>query len=90
MLDKAATTSRLVLESCETMDHRDRRLIFAVSRETRVGSTFVYEHLRGFEEPILWASDAVAWAVGAGGSWRARVSHVLADVLDVKPDFSVR
>ena len=90
LIDHADTTSRLVIEACETMDHRDRRLIFAMTREMRMESAFAYEHLRGFEEPILWASDAIAWAVGAGGSWHTRVSGLVAQVVDVKPDFSIR
>lgn len=90
LTDESAAMTRLVLDACETMDRRDRRLIYLAARDLGMAATFTYEHLRSFEEPILWAADAVAWAVGAGRSWHSRVNDIVAAVVDVKADFSVR
>ncbi|NUT22453.1 MAG: hypothetical protein HOV77_25045 [Hamadaea sp.] len=90
LVDESTAMTRLVLDACETMDHRDRRLIYLAARDIGMAPTFTYEHLRSFEEPLLWVSDAVAWAVGAGRSWHTRVTDVVAVVVEVKPDFTVR
>ena len=34
-------------------------------------------HLRHFEEPILWASDAVAWCLQRRGPWPAKVEPLI-------------
>ena len=44
----------------------------------------VFDHRRGHEEPLLWAADAVCWAVGAGGDWRRRVQPIVT-VADIDP-----
>jgi len=44
-----------------------------------------YDHRRSHTEPLLWAADAVGWAVGAGGDWRRRVEPILT-VVDIPPD----
>jgi hypothetical protein len=33
------------------------------------------------EEPVLWAADAIAWAVGAGGDRRRRVDPLLLELV---------
>jgi hypothetical protein len=43
----------------------------------------VYDHRPASSEPLLWAADAICWAVGAGGEWRARVGTVT--VADIGP-----
>ncbi len=35
-----------------------------------------YDHRPSHTEPLLWAADAVCWAVGAGGDWRRRVAGI--------------
>lgn len=47
--------------------------------EGKASSSLVYEHLRPHEEPLLWVSDAAAWAVGASREWRKRVSRIIYD-----------
>ena len=37
----------------------------------------VYDHRSSTSEPLLWAVDAVVWAVGAGGDWRRRVDPIV-------------
>jgi len=71
-----AGARRLVLESRESMNHRDVQAINSALRKHGEGR-LEYLHLRPHEEPLLWAADAVTWAVGAGGDWRRRVAPML-------------
>jgi len=50
----------------------------------RTGESFVYDHRPSASEPLLWAIDAVLWAVGTGGEWRRRVSGIV-DVRRIEP-----
>ena len=61
---------------------RDRHVIDHHLRGT--GSALVYDHRSSASEPLLWAIDAVLWAVGTGGEWRRRVGG-LVDVRRIKP-----
>jgi hypothetical protein len=44
----------------------------------------VYDHHPSVAEPILWAADAICWAVGAGRDWQARLTAVVT-VRDIRP-----
>jgi len=44
----------------------------------------VYDHRPARSEPILWAADAICWAVGAGGDWPRRLGDVVT-VRDIGP-----
>ena len=37
----------------------------------------VYDHHPSTSEPLLWAADAVCWAVGAGADWRRRIEAII-------------
>jgi hypothetical protein len=37
------------------------------------------------KKPLLWVSDAAAWAVGASGDWQSRVSPVVENVHEQGP-----
>ena len=69
--------ARLVLESCAHQDADDRHTLALVKRKVFV---LDHEHFRPHEDPMLWASDAIAWCYGAGGEWRRRVTDLLAGV----------
>jgi hypothetical protein len=69
-------TQRIVLESREIRDHHDRRVIRDLTAD-RAHSPLTYEHMKAYEEPLLWVPDAVGWCFGAGGSWRKRVSPLI-------------
>lgn len=73
--------SRLVLESCQHQDARDRRTLAAAVRKT--GGQLSYEHFRPAEDALLWVSDALAWCYGAGGEWRRRAGTLLDEVVDL-------
>lgn len=77
---KELSVGRLVIESRESRDHLDRQVIAGMQRQGKASLDLVYEHLRPYEEPVLWVSDAVAWAVGAGGDWRSRVNRIVGKV----------
>jgi predicted kinase len=70
-----AGADRLVLERLETQQHSDRRTIRAAL--AGVDAVLPYVHLRAYEEPLLWAPDALAWAYSAGGDWRRRVDPLV-------------
>ncbi|NUT48690.1 MAG: hypothetical protein HOV94_15490 [Saccharothrix sp.] len=72
---------RLVLESCAHQDADDRHTLALVKRKIFV---LDHEHFRPHEDPMLWASDAIAWSHGAGGDWRRRVAGLVEAVHQVK------
>jgi len=74
--------ARLVLESCQHQDAADRRVLAAGVR--KAGGSFMYEHLRPAEDPLLWVSDAIAWSYGAGGEWRRRSIDLIDEVAAVE------
>ena len=37
----------------------------------------VYDHHPSASEPLLWAPDAICWAVGAGDDWRRRIQAII-------------
>ena len=82
---KELAVGRLVIESRESRDHLDRQVIAAMQRQGKASLDLVYEHLRPYEEPLLWVSDAAAWAVGAGGDWHSRVTPIVAAVREQGP-----
>jgi hypothetical protein len=69
--------SRLVVELAEPEYERDRQSIAEMAAKVPWLTTASVEHLRGHADPMLWVPDALAWAYGAGGSWRAQVKHLI-------------
>ncbi len=71
-IDRSVT--RLVIESREGQDHRDRRTIArAVGRQR----SLEFDHLPGPSEACLWVPDALTWAYGRGGTWRSVVQPLV-------------
>ncbi|HZU60723.1 MAG TPA: hypothetical protein VE983_07135, partial [Solirubrobacteraceae bacterium] len=56
---------------------RDRASIARALAGVEGGLHPSYDHRPSHAEPLLWAADAIAWAVGAGGDWRRRVAAVV-------------
>lgn len=81
--DIAGTCERLVLESDETQDQRDRRDLIELIRAAGCHGTLSYDHLRATSEPLLAIPDAVAWAWARGGDWRRRVTPLVRLVIQV-------
>jgi hypothetical protein len=63
---------------------RDRNIIGHALRRADPAVPVVFDHRRSHSEPLLWAADALCWAVGIGGDWRRRVEPVVT-VVDIGP-----
>ena len=72
---------RLVIESRDDDREDERHLI----RVRQPEPALVFEHRRGTAEPMLWVADAIAWAHGAGASWRRLIESVVEDVTELRP-----
>ncbi|MEU8225845.1 hypothetical protein [Kribbella sp. NPDC048915] len=73
--------ARLVIESC-SQDRQDERVIQPILNRRGVAQ-FTWLHSAPAAEPLLWAADATAWALGKGGDWRRRVNDIVADIVDL-------
>jgi hypothetical protein len=69
--------SRLVIELAEPEYERDRQSIAGVAGKVPWLDTASVEHMPGHTDPMLWVPDALAWAYGAGGSWRSQVEQLI-------------
>ena len=75
---------RIVIERRETgQDTQERRQIAAGIRAGNAPAALSYQHLSGYEDPLLWVADAAAWSYGVQGNWRSRANEVLEYVRDV-------
>jgi hypothetical protein len=63
---------RVVMESDETQDARDRRDLLEITRVVGCRGDLGYEHRRAAQEPLLALPDVVAWSWARGGEWRRR------------------
>lgn len=81
LLDMGA--HRLVIESQQGQDVRDKHIVYNALRDRDAADDLTYEHMRPYEEPGLWAADAIAWAFGAGRQWRGQVDALVSTVIDV-------
>ena len=62
-----STPQRIVLERDATLIDKDRKWL---SAELGKDSPTEYLHLGKHDEPLLWISDGIGWALQRGGSWR--------------------
>ncbi|MFD7159691.1 hypothetical protein ACFV9C_34190 [Kribbella sp. NPDC059898] len=74
--------SRLVIESCN-QDRRDNQVIQPMAGAFVAAGRFAWVHAKPSTEPLLWAADATAWAVGRGGDWRRRVREIIRFTADL-------
>jgi hypothetical protein len=72
---------RLVIESRED----DRADVRTVVRSRAATPELVFEHRKAGLEPALGLADALTWAAGAGGAWRALVGSIVDEVREVWP-----
>ncbi|WP_454812864.1 hypothetical protein [Paenarthrobacter nitroguajacolicus] len=77
----AGGASKLVLESDESLQQADRRLIAQHLKGLGGGERLQYMHCRAYEEPLLWVSDAVAWCHQKGGDWIRKASPLVQDIV---------
>ncbi len=74
--------TRLVIESRESQDWRDRQTIAVALR--KMSGELPYVHALPHTEPGLWWPDAMAWAFGVGGQWKSLVEGLIGGVHDAQ------
>ncbi|UYY83741.1 hypothetical protein OIT41_20565 (plasmid) [Arthrobacter sp. YA7-1] len=77
----AAGATKLVLESDESLEQADRRII-AQHLKSHDGEGLQYIHCKPHEEPLLWVSDAVAWCHQKGGDWIRKAAPLVQEIVD--------
>lgn len=73
---------RLILERHIAADS-DRRLIRAQLVEAGCHDRVSYSHMQARHECLLGIADATAWCYAKSGTWRRRVSSMIAEVVEV-------
>jgi hypothetical protein len=68
--------TELVIERLAGSEARDERDIGDALRKADTVRTLGYRHETHRAEPILWLTDAVAWATGAKGDWQRRIGLI--------------
>jgi hypothetical protein len=81
----AAGATKLVLESDESLEQSDRRLIAKRLKSLGADDGLRYMHCKPHEEPLLWVSDAVAWCYQKGGDWIRRASPLVQEIIICSP-----
>lgn len=74
VLDLGAT--RIVVESC-AQDAQDRAVIGDALANRGALDTVRYDVVPAATDELLWAADVVAWAYGAGGTYRRAIADLL-------------
>jgi hypothetical protein len=75
----------LVLETDESIEASDRRLLFELSSAADKGRQLAFQHSAPHHQPLLWVSDAIAWCYAKGGMWAERASPLVEDRVVVLP-----
>jgi hypothetical protein len=80
-----AGASKLVLESDESLEQADRRIIAQHLKLLGVADGLQYRHCKPHEEPLLWVSDAVAWCHQKGGDWIRKAAPLVQEIIVCNP-----
>jgi hypothetical protein len=64
------------LESDESKNPKDRRILSEILRSLPSESVFDFNHELPNDEPLLWIPDAIAWSTNRGGDWERRVRQM--------------
>lgn len=73
----------LCLESDETLDARDKRQLYNLTRQHQCQDKLRYQHQRAAQEPLLAIPDVIGWAWAKGGEWRRLAEPMVTRVIDV-------
>ena len=80
LLNAAAVHAQTVGAMSWILDHQDpaqaQRDRLNITATLGRNAQLVYDHRSSRDEPLLWAADAIAWAIGAGEPWARRVDAV--------------
>lgn len=74
--------TRMVIESREGRDRQDKQTIVQCRYKLPALKPLTYEHMRPYEEPLLWPADGIIWAYGAGKDWKRRVLPMIEKLVD--------
>jgi hypothetical protein len=80
-----AGARKLVLESDQSLEQADRRVIAQHLKSLGAGDGLQYMHCRPHEEPLLWVSDAVAWCHQKGGDWVRKAAPLVQGIINCSP-----
>ena len=73
----------ITVERDDSVASFDRRVLYnALHRDW---PDIEYRHERAYDEPLLWAADAIAWSWAKGGVWRDRVRPLLMEHVELGP-----
>lgn len=75
--------SRVIFELDQTLATRDRQVLYQAVQKFGLENDLVYSLQQGYEEPLLWLPDAVAWCWARGGRWRQAVAPMVNAVVDI-------
>ena len=79
-LAAAAGVRELVIERDDSLLVHDRRVVAAASAKHFPDRSLHYQWLTAYDDPMLWARDAIAWCWSASGAWQRRVSNIVTAV----------
>jgi hypothetical protein len=72
---------RLVLDSRPGRNAQYGKVIRGVLATRQEQHRLSWEHLDSIADPLIWISDIIGWAHGAGGDWRRRARPAVRSVL---------
>lgn len=75
------SAQRIVFERDDSLLIHDKRILQPALRGPDGRALVRYEHLRAYEESLLWPPDAVAWSWAKGGHWRTLVRPIIDQVI---------
>ncbi len=75
------TAELIVFERDDSLVRHDRRTLHRVLLGPDGQPMVRYQHLRPYEESLLWIPDAIAWCWAKGGTWRILVQPAVEELV---------
>jgi len=79
----AVGAARLVIERDDSLLVHDRQTLYDAVEKAGCRYTLTYQHLRAYEETLLWAADTVAWCWSHGTGWQRHVQAIVEQIIEV-------
>lgn len=77
----AQTAELIVFERDDSVVRHDRRTLQRVLLGPDGQPMVRYQHLRPYEESLLWIPDAIAWCWAKGGTWRKLIQPAVEELI---------
>lgn len=77
------TAELIVFERDDSVVLHDRRTLHRVLLGSDGQPMVRYQHLRPYEESLLWIPDFVAWCWARGGTWRKLIQPVVEELIQL-------